>query len=213
VCSMQDQCLCNFKKKDTMNENKKQDIEKFLLELNKSDEGKKMLQELNPPTHNPLLVPPEVKPMPEEKKKKKKDSLWSKHFTKDKLKKPSRVGVVYLRNNGNVDLLEIETRNGQFIVNGKGYHEDRDCVYTVTKERVPLMIVREWDLIPLGTKKWADDNMREKFAELEQHVLKGIRNAELVKMGGGVESKLTTKQMILWGLVILVGAIILVNYI
>ncbi len=56
--------------------------------------------------------------------------------------------------------------------------------------------------------------MLEKFAELEQHVLKGIRQAELVKIGGGgIETKLTPKQMILWGLVILVGGIIITNYI
>ncbi|KKL49763.1 hypothetical protein LCGC14_2312260 [marine sediment metagenome] len=183
--------------------NKEEEIKKFLTDLNKSEEGKKMLRDLNPST----LIVPEVKD------KKKNWRWWGKHFNKDKIKKPNRVGVVYLRNNGNVDLLEVETRDGQFAINGKPYHEDRHCVYTLTKERIPLMVVREWDMIPLGTKKWDDEPMSEKFAELEQHVLKGIRNAELVKMGGGVESKLTTKQMILWGLVILVGAIILVNYI
>ncbi len=182
-----------------------EEIKKFLTELNKSEEGKKILQDLNPLTQ----VVPEVK----DKNKKKNGKWWSKHFTKDRLKKSNKVGVVFLRNNANVDLLEVETRNGYFTVNGKPYHEDRHCVYTLTKDRIPLMVVREWDMIALGTKKWDDEPMLEKFAELEQHVLKGIRNAELVKMGGGIESKLTTKQMILWGLVILVGAIILVNYI
>ncbi len=179
---------------------KEEDIKKFLEDLNKSEEGKKMLQNLNP------LVPT----IP--KKKDKKKEWWSKHFNKDKFKKPNRVGVIYLRNNGNVDLTEVETRNGQFTVNGKGYHEDRHCVYTLTKDRIPLMIVREWDMIALGTKKWDDEPMLEKFAELEQHVLKGIRQAELVKMGGGIESKLTPKQMILWGLAALVGVILLMNY-
>ena len=76
------------------------------------------------------------------------------------------------------------------------------------------MIIREWDLIPLGTKKWEDEDMREKFAELEQHVLKGIRNAELVKMGGGEsDSKFTTKQLILWVIVAVVAGAILINYI
>ncbi len=193
----------------------KEDIEKFLVDLNKSDEGKRMLQNLNPIPQELIPTPPQDIPFEktQQKGKKKKDSLWSKHFTKDKLKKSNRVGVVYLRNNGNVDLLEVETKNGQFTVNGKGYHEDRHCIYTVTKERVPLMIIREWDLIPLGTKKWADDDMREKFAELEQHVLKGIRQAELVKIGGGSDSKLTTKQLILWGIVAIVGIAILINYI
>ncbi len=196
-----------------------EDIKKFLTELNKSDEGKKMLQNLNapdiPPTPSIPEVPvenvePETK---KEKKDKKKDAKWwTKVFNKDKLKKSNRVGVIFLRNNGKADLMEVITRNGFFAIEGKTYHENRDCVYMLTKERIPLLIQREWDIIPLGTKKWDDEPMREKFAELEQHVLKGIRAAELVKSGGGgIETKLTPKQMILWGLVILVGGIILFN--
>ena len=188
---------------------KEEDIKQFLVDLNKSEDGKKMLQELNPVTP-PTTSNPIVTKIKDAKKEK---NWWSKHFSKDKIKKANRVGVVYLRSNGNVNLLEVETINGSFSINGKPFHEDRDCVYTLTKDRIPLMIVREWDMIPLGTKKWVDDTMKEKFAELEQHVLKGIRAAELVKIGGGIESKLTTKQMILWGLVILVGGIILVNFI
>lgn len=197
----------------------KEDIEKFLTDLNKSEEGKKMLQELDNPNTPSIPVPePLVKDNEPETKKGKKDKKkdakwWNKVFNKDKLKKSDRVGVVYLRNNGKADLMEVQTKNGFFNINGKPYHEDRDCVYILTKERIPLLIVREWDMIPIGTKKWDDEPMREKFSELEQHVLKGIRAAELVKSGGGIETKLTPKQMILWGLVILVGGIILVNFI
>ena len=161
---------------------------------------------------NPPQVMDKKKPI-EKQKEKKIQNWWSKHFNKDRFKKPNRVGVIYLRNNANVELSEVEISNGVFTINGKQFHEDRSCVYTLTKERIPLIIIREWDMIPIGTKKWDDDPMKEKFAELEQHVLKGIRAAELVKMGGGLESKLTTKQIILWGLAALVGAIILMNYI
>ena len=189
--------------------NNKEDIAKFLSDLNQSDEGKQMLQMVNPVPVIPVTIIPK-----KEKKKKDKDKWWIKTFNKDKLKKPNKVGVIFLRNNGNVDLLQVETKNGLFSVNGKGYHEDRHCIYTLTKDRVPIMIIREWDLIPLGTKKWEDEDMREKFAELEQHVLKGIRNAELVKMGGGEsDSKFTTKQVILWVIVAVVAGAILINYI
>ncbi len=190
---------------------KKEDIEKFLEDLNKSEEGKQMLQSLNP------IPPPPITPatLPDSKKKnKKKDSKWwSKTFNKDKLKKPNKVAVIYLRNNGNADLMELETINGFFSIGTKTYNEDRDCVYTITKDRIPLLIVREWDIIPLGTKKWDDDPMREKFSELSQHVLKGIKNAEFVRSGGGFESKLTPKQLILWGLAALVGVIVIMNFI
>ena len=109
--------------------------------------------------------------------------------------------------------MELETVNGFFNVDGKPYNEDRDCVYTITKDRIPLLIVREWDIIPLGTKKWDDDPMREKFSELSQHLLRGIKNAEFVRTGGGFDGKLTPKQLILWGLVALVGVIIIMNFI
>jgi len=194
--------------------NKEEEIKKFLEDLNKSEEGKKMLQQINySPVNDPIIQVKDDSPKKKNIKIKEK-KWWGKHFSKDKIKKSNRVGVIYLRNNGNVDLLEIQTNNGSFSIDGKPFHENRHCVYTLTKDRIPLMIVREWDLIPLGTKKWDDEPMLEKFAELEQHVLKGIRQAELVKVGGGgIETKLTPKQMILWGLVILVGGIILTNYI
>ncbi len=189
--------------------NKEEEIKKFLENLSKSDAGKKMLQEANDST--PKV--PVVSEIEEKKSRKKNQTWWEKTFDKKKFKKSSKVAVIYLRNNGNVDLMETETRNGFFNVNGKPYHEDRDCVYRISKDKIPLLIIREWDIIPLGTKKWDDEPMREKFAELEQHVLKGIRVAELVKSGGGIEGKFTTKQIILWGLVLLVGAVILMNFV
>ena len=202
---------------------KEEDIKNFLKDLNKSEEGKKLLKEATPQEDIPYIpeVPrEEVRPKElidepkKEDKKKKNQKWWNKVFNKDKLKKSNKAAVIYLRNNGNADLMEVETRNGFFTIEGKPYHEDRDCIYTITKDRIPLMIQREWDLIPIGTKKWDDDSMREKFAELEQHVLKGIRAAELVKSGGqGFEGKLTPKQMILWGLAALVAVIIITNFI
>lgn len=140
------------------------------------------------------------------KDKEKDESWWTRTFNKKKFTKPDRVGVIYLRNNGNVDLFQKETKNGFFSVGNETYHINRDCVYTLTKERIPLLIQREWDLIPLGTKKWDDEEMRDKHKQLETHVLKGIRNAELVKGGDGESSPMTLKQGILWGL----GAIILI---
>ncbi len=145
---------------------------------------------------------------------KKKDSKWwSKFFSKDKLKKPDRVAVIYLRNNGRGELLECQTRGGFFEVGGKKYHEDKDCVYTVTKDRIPLLIVREWDMTPLGTKKRDDETMHEKFADLEQHVLKGIRQAELVKTGGGLEGNISRKQVVIYVIIAIVLGALAISFI
>ena len=148
------------------------------------------------------------------KKGNEKDTWWSKSFNKKRLNKASKVAIVYLRNNGNVDLLEQETRNGFFNINGKSYHEDTDCTYTLTKDRFPLCVIREWDTLPLGTKKWDDEDIREKFAKLETHVLNGIRHAELVKSGGIKEGpNISMKQMIIWGIAAIVVGAVIINYI
>lgn len=162
----------------------------------------------------------ETKPEPkkdEEKKKKKKDRGIFSFLNSKTLKKPNRVGVLYLRNNGVAEPMEVESHRGFFIIEGKTYHDNRDCIFTVItkdKDRVPLAVIPEWSLIPLGTKRWEDRSMLEKFAELQDHTIKGIRNSELVKMGDQPYKKpMTPKQMILWGLAVLVGGIVLVNFI
>ena len=128
------------------------------------------------------------------------------------MKKNNKIAIIYLRNNGNAELLEQEARNGFFSINGQTYHERADCVWTVTKDRLPMAIIREWDIIPIGTKRWEEEDMREKFAQLEEHVLKGIRHAELVKSGGFSDSKITPKQMIVWGIIAIVAIAVLINY-
>ncbi len=170
-------------------------------------EKKKLFEELTP-----IVNDFEIKKNGKEEKKKKKETWWSKHFNKDKLKKSNKVAIVFLRNNGNAELLEQEAKSGFFTVNGKTYHERKDCTYTITKDRIPLILIKEWDIIPIGTKEWDDKEMRDKFSELENHVLKGIRYAELVKMGGGDENRLSTKQMIIYGIIAIVGIAILMNY-
>ena len=182
----------------------------------------KEIEELEQDKRNQEIRNEQIKRLEEEKdlvgeaKKGKRDksSWWKSFFNKNKLKKPDNVAIIYLRNNGNAELLDQKPKDGFFTINGRTYHERYDCIYTVTKDRIPLAIIREWDIFPLGTKRWEEEDMREKFAQLEEHVLKGIRHAELVKMGGGgFENKITTKQMIVWGILAVVAGAILINYI
>ncbi len=168
----------------------------------------------------PLEIPQEMKvPLreKEEKKKKKKkkkelEGVWDSPFNKKKLKKPTYVAVIYLRNNGKADRLEAETKHGFFQINDKTYHEDRDCIFRL-KEGYPLAIIPEWSLIPYGTARWHDKTMLEKFAELQDHALRGIRHAELVKMGERDKPKISGKAIV--GLIILgiIGLVLLQSYI
>jgi len=147
------------------------------------------------------------------KKTKEKESWWSKFFSGKKLKKPNVVAVIYLRNNGNAEMMEVESKNEMFSIHGKTYHERNDCIYTVTKDRIPMAIIPEWSLIPIGTKRWEDHPMLEKFSQLEEHVLKGIRHAELVRRDGQESKPISTKQMIFWVIIAIVAGAILINYV
>ncbi len=146
--------------------------------------------------------------------KKKKDKKWfERFFNKDKLQKSNKVAVVYLLDNHLADFMELDTIDGKFKINNQEYHVDKDCMFTTRKDRIPLVIIREWDIVPLGTKKWEDETMRIKFSELEKHVLRGIKNAELYKVGDNNPMKITGKQMILWGLAALIVGAVVINYI
>ncbi len=167
---------------------------------------------------NKKTIETKVKTEEDKKKdaKKAKKGIFS-FLSSKKLKKPNMVAIIYLRNNGIAETGEVESKRGFFIISGKTYHENRDCIYTIIgkdRERIPLAIIPEWSLIPLGTKRWDDKPMLEKFAELQDHTLRGIRHAELVKMGDKSDSKsMTTKQIILLVLACIVGAAVLLNYI
>lgn len=139
---------------------------------------------------------------------------WSKWLNRKKFKRPNSVAVIYLRNNGSAEMMRVETKNDFFSIKGskKSYHERRDCTFTVGKDRIPLAIIPEWGLTPQGTKKWDDKPMQEKFAALQDHVLNGIRHAELIKSGGGMGG-IDTKKAVGLGIMAIVFLAILFNYI
>ncbi len=132
----------------------------------------------------------------EKNKEKKKDTFWTKAFNISKLKKPNKVAVIYLRNNGRAQTMELQPKDGFFSIDGKTYHEDRDCTYSLGKSRIPLAIIPEWSLLPVGTKDWDDKSLREKFTQLEEHVLKGIRHAELVRSNERDGPKINAKAVV-----------------
>lgn len=149
-----------------------------------------------------------------EKEKKKQEKIFSSFFKKDKLNKPQKAAVLYLRDTGVGEPLIVEAKNGMFEVQGKPYHVREDCKYTliIGKEKIPLMVQRECDLHPLGTKKWEDLPLEKKVAELQFMAVKGIQHAEIVRAEGG-GSKLDTKTIVIIGIVLIVALAFLKNYI
>jgi hypothetical protein len=184
-----------------------EEIDKLRREIRVID---KKLEEKDLPS---LPIPPSPVEVPESEKKKEKGKTWHQNlFKKEKFKKPSKVGVLFLRKNGTAEAMEKEPKNSFFEVDGQTYHERRDCTYFFGKDRIPLAVISEGGFIPLGTTKWYEKDMLSKFHEAQDHLLRGIRHAELVRVGGmGVSPNV--KKMIGIGLLVLIGLVILFNYI
>lgn len=124
-----------------------------------------------------------------EEKKKPKVKIWEKWFKKKNLEKPQMVAVVYLRKNNTAETLEVDTKKGFFEIDGHVYHTERDCMYSIGKERLPFAVIKEEGLIPEPNKDFYENlkklNGFERMCEtFQHHVIKAIRYAELVKMSG-----------------------------
>ena len=184
-----------------------EEIERLRKQLDEID--KKIKKESLPP----LPEPPRPEVVPEPEKKKGDGKSWHQNlFKKEKFKKPSKVAIIFLRKNGTAEPIEKETKNGFFEIGGETYHERRDCTYFIGKDRIPLAVIPEGGFIPLGTSKWYEKDMLSKFHEAQDHLLRGIRHAELVRVGGmGVSPNV--KKMIGLGLLVLVALVVLFNYI
>ncbi len=143
---------------------------------------------------------------------KKKEGLWKKVWNPKKLAKKNTVAVLYLRENGTAEPMEVVSKRGFFNINGKTYHERRDCTYTMDKDRYPLAIILEWSVTPLGQKSWYDKRPQETIAILQDHCMNGIRHSERVRSGENMGEKLNMKNVIVIGIVVLVAAAVLMGY-
>jgi len=185
-----------------------------------SEELEKRKKALNIPEiiPEPIEKEPEI---PEEnqikttdkKEKKDKKNWWEKLFNKKTLGKTNKVAILLLRNSGNAEALEIEPKKGFFTIDNKIYHQRRDCVWTITKDRLPLAIIRENNLTPIGTQAWEDKTLQEKFAELQDHVLRGIRHAELIRLGEKDIKQIDMKRAIGIGLLVVIVVAVVMSYI
>lgn len=151
-----------------------------------------------------------------EKELKKQNEKFKKIFKLDKLKKkPQKAMVLYLNEQSGVaEPIIIDAPNGIFEYRGKTHHAREDCRYTIhiDKDRIPCMIQRSQDLKPVGHAEWEHLTEEEKWAEFQHMTVKGIHNAEIVRVEGG-GSKLDTKTIIIIIIVGIVALAFLKNYI
>lgn len=148
------------------------------------------------------------------KSDKKKKGLWEKIWNTKKLDRKNTVAVIYLRENGIAEPMEVMSKRGFFQIDGKTYHERRDCIYTMNKDRYPLAIIPEWHMTPLGTKSWYDKTPQEQISILQDHCMNGIRHSERVRSGenmGG--TKINAKNLIVLGIALIIGIALVIPYI
>lgn len=147
------------------------------------------------------------------KKDKKKLGFWEKIWDTKKLDKRNTVAVLYLRENGTAEPMEIISKRGFFNINGRTYHERRDCIYTMSKDRYPLAIIPEWSVTPIGTKAWYDRKPQEIISILQDHCMNGIRHSERVRSGENMhDSKINLKNIIVIGIIVIVAIAVLMGY-
>lgn len=118
-----------------------------------------------------------------------KKGIWAKLWRNNKLEKANMVAVLFLRKIGTAVPMELRPENGFFNIEGLAYHERRDCTYYLKKNKTPLVVIREGELLPMGNKDWQEREIQEKCAICQDHVMKGIRHAERVRMGENMGGK------------------------
>ena len=142
-----------------------------------------------------------------------KKNIWNTAFKNKNLKKPSTSAVLYLRNNGTAEPMEVKTKRGMFQIDGKFYHEKLDCKWTMGKSRTPLAIISENKLVPVGKPEYYQRDSEEKLAELQDLVVKGIRHAEIVRMEGETKSKINPKVAVGIIIALIIGFAVLRSYV
>lgn len=145
--------------------------------------------------------------------KKDKPNLWDRLWNKNKLKKGKSVAILFLKQNGIAEPMELESKKGFFEIQGQSYHEDKDCLWRISKTGVNLALIEEKSLLPIGTERWYEgrplerttDFMKRKLMEMQDHVLRAIRHAEFVRMGESDKSKWDTKTVIIVIIAVIIG--------
>ena len=139
--------------------------------------------------------------------------FWEGFLGKKKLQKTSFVAILYLKDIHAEPLIQ-KTTNGFFTIDGKTYHERQDCTYTIKigKDRFPLAIIKDNQIVPFGTKDWDELEIKEKYLACQEHAMSGIRHAERVRMGQSEDKPINVKMIILVVLGLVIAGAVMYGY-
>lgn len=124
-----------------------------------------------------------------------------------KLEDKGHIKCLYLRKNGRAELRYVKMDEvGQIKIDSYVYHE-RDAPYRYGKKNEPLLIIIEGSLIPIH-KEILKENLGTESAEAQRLVIKGIEEAEVVKLNESLNDDKLKKAPNKWAIIIGIGIVV-----
>ena len=117
--------------------------------------------------------------------------------------KKNKVIVMVLKSNRYIDYHIADVVQGFVKVNDRYYDARADCIYMEQKDRMPMLIVQEWNLEAIGTKEYNEIKKSGKGTDAQQVI---IRFMEQHKYIDNQKKGLSSKALIF----VLVGAVIVI---
>lgn len=124
-----------------------------------------------------------------------------------KLEDKGYIKCLYLRKNGRAELRYVKMDEvGQIKIDSYVYHE-KDAPYRYGKKNEPLLIIIEGSLIPIH-KEILKENLGTESAEAQRLVIKGIEEAEVVKLNESLNDDKLKKAPNKWAILIGIGIVV-----
>ena len=95
----------------------------------------------------------------------------------------NKVFVILLKTNRTIKLLITKERNGFIIIDGKIHNSSLDFHF-LWKGKFPTLIIKEWDLDPVGTKDYYEALAEGRSAEPVATTIRMVEEGELLTKKG-----------------------------
>jgi len=140
-------------------------------------------------------------------KEKESKGLMSKIFNK-KLKNKEEP-ILFLRNNGVVQILFIAPKDDMYEIEGRKYHHRFGCDWELKEglKTKKIKIIPEWGMYPLGTAEYLKE-LKSEDAQIQYDMIHAIQTAETIRYLEEKKSKQLNPKVVVIGII----ALIVVGY-
>ena len=120
--------------------------------------------------------------------------------------KKNRALIFLLKTNRDIEIKIVPIFNGMVMLkdsatNMEKYYDARaDCFYIY--KGIPVLMLPEWSLVPIGTKDYQDAEQNKKLANAQQVIIRAIETKE---MQLGPKLKMDMKTIIIIGIIAIIG--------